>query len=207
MPTVLEPVGRAFKKARAAMTRPDDTGKLEAALAELHKLVESQRAERDQSKKAIAALSQYGQESQAAAGAFNHAVKTGTIEEIQAAFEAWVQVKACAEQAQQIMIGLQHDSYHDAGAQWVAANPDAKDVLLRVCELRLQVARDRAASIKADEQSRLDSLGEFSADDSPVYKREADKVAALEAILNRINTQEIQDVFANTASTLLEWDE
>ena len=153
----------------------------------------------------IAALSAYGQKSQEAVCAFNHACSTGTSEEIQAAFEAYVKAKGCAAEAQQVVVGLTRDSYRDAGAQWVAGHPQAKDVLLKVCELRLQQAKEKAATALANESQRLGP--EYDANDSPIVKRQADKVKALEVILNRVNTQAIEDTFTNAASTLLEWDE
>ena len=153
----------------------------------------------------MAALSQYGQRSQAAAHAFNHSCGTGTTEEIQSSFQTFVRAKACAAEAQQIVIGLTRESYHDTGAQWSSQHPDAKPNLLRVAGLRLAVAKDKAAAMLEREQARMGD--QFDGHDSPVYKREAARVSALEAVLNRIQSQPIQDVFANTASTLLSWDE
>jgi hypothetical protein len=55
--------------------------------------------------------------------------------------------------------------------------------------------------VLADEQFRLGE--EYDANDSPPVKRESAKLAALEAMLNRISTQPIGDVFADAAIVLL----
>ena len=89
----------------------------------------------------------------------------------------------------------------DGLIQWLGQHQDAKSVLQRVCECRLQQAKEMAATALASEGERLGP--EYDAADSPIVKRMAAKVEALQSVLNRIQSQPIEDTWLNAASYLL----
>jgi hypothetical protein len=203
MPVLTEPLGRVFRRAKAQMMSDGD--KLKAALADLRKLVESQQAAATRAAQIIECLGSYRQRQQAEAAKLNAALTNGSPEEIQRAFEAWAMQEFYADKAQTTLTAMIRGNVTGDGLiQWLGQHPDAKTILLRCCELRLQQAKERAASALADEQARLGP--EYDAADSPVVKRQAGRVRNLEAVLKRIQSQPIEDVWLNLAGALLGYE-
>ena len=84
---------------------------------------------------------------------------------------------------------------------------EPKSVLQTACELRLSEAHANLERVTAEEQGRLDSLGDgYEASTSPAVRRANSRVAQLEGMLTNIENaspETLQTVFVNYGQQLL----
>jgi hypothetical protein len=96
-------------------------------------------------------------------------------------------------------------TYGSTFTKFKAEFPDVKKVLLRVCELRLAEAEERAATVLGEERARL--LPErFTEDEiaaSTRVKRAASKVSNLKVVQRRIENETVESLWKIFAPRLL----
>jgi hypothetical protein len=176
------------------------------AFAELARL-ESRRAEIGAATdRLLAALSAIPERERETYRAFANACKTDDTRRIEAALDDWLDVAPKAEHARrEYNATLAMRTYGSTMTTFKGEFPNAKAVLVRACQARLKQAMDRAGIVLAQETERLRPEG-FTADqiaDSPQVRRTAGRVRNLNAILSRIETEEIEIVWKTFAKQLL----
>src|SRR6266567_7194860 len=187
VPALIE-VGRgAFRKAKVAMSRPDNTEKLESALAELRRIVEAQHGAEQKVKRQASAWTNAISKAQSASGKAWTAIESGEGD-IYSALREWAVAQIALEKGREVSVNLQRAQYSDDPMQVLAVNPKARAILQCVCELRLAEAKERRAVALAQEQERLGP--EYDANDSPIVKKQAVRVDVLETRLRRITSNE-----------------
>jgi hypothetical protein len=84
--------------------------------------------------------------------------------------------------------------------------PDAKEVLLRVCELRLAQAREQAGVVLGEERARLipEGFSEQEIRGSALSKRATGRVRTLETIQRRIANEPLESTWKLFAPQLLQ---
>ena len=163
-----------------------------AELARLHsRYVEIEGA----TDRLLAALKGVHEKERAAYRAFNAVCESDDPAAIDAALNAWLDLAPKSEFAQREFNAAQAlKGYGAVMTKFRKEFPDAKKVLLRVCELRLTEAIKQAARILAEERQRLLPEG-FSEDEvraSARAKRAAGKVSNLKVIQRRIENEPLE---------------
>jgi hypothetical protein len=193
------------ERARAIVPKRLDihtSGKLEKALSALAKIEDRRReiVAKDQAK--LAAIQELLNEFQSAGGA---GMRSNDVGEYKESLREWALAQAAIEPLKNMSIVAVRGSYSDPGhvEQLKLRCGDLKGPLIKVCQLRLEQAHFNLERVTREEQSRLDSLGSFDAESSPVVKHEANKVDHYKGMLSRITTEPVENIFVNFAQQLL----
>jgi hypothetical protein len=192
-----------LKRARSFV--PGNNRKLETGLAELRRLVQAQREIEKFHADVVNLLASYQQREREAELLYRTALQSGNVDEVRVAFESWIAIKPFVEVASVECGSLARAKAVGFPLQvLLSKNPNTKQVLLTVVECRLSAAKDEESRVKAEERARLDgSYDETDIAASPVVRRATSKVAHLETIKKRIESQPIESGW-NLAAGLLD---
>jgi hypothetical protein len=201
---IAEQVRRGFRRAKAMPK--DSAAQLAKALSELKGIVDAQREASEKVKRQAVAWSNAVSEAQKASGEAWTAVQSANGDTYQALRE-WAIAQVAMEKAREVSINLQRAQFHDDPMQVLRGYPNAKAVLSKVVELKLEKARDELSRVTAREQTRLDEeygVGQHDADDSPPVRQVARKIESLQTAQQRITDEPIETtwpVFAKQMAT------
>ena len=143
-----------------------------------------------------------------AGGALDTALKGGDVEAVRVALDELDTKPQHVELLREYVKTLSRASAMQLPREnFFREHREAKSVLQTACELRLSEARAKLQSLTAEEQGRLDSLGEgYDASTSPVVKRANFRAAQLEGMLTNIESataESLQSFFVNYGRQLL----
>jgi hypothetical protein len=181
---------------------PDDTG-LVAELARLHsRFIQIE----DATNRLLSSLKSVHERERAAYRAFNAACERDDPQVIETALREWLALAPQSEFAEREFAAAHAlKNYGSVMTKFKAEFPDAKKVLLRVSELRLAQARERAGVVLAEERARLVPEG-FSEDEvrnSTRAKRASGRVRNFETIQRRVENEPIEATWKIFAPQLL----
>jgi hypothetical protein len=174
-------------------------GKLDAAIAKLGALVEGLAREDQFLVDSIALFQQHLQRVNDAEIAVAAALASKEIDKVASALK---QPEITPEFVKHQLNALNaHKNYRTPYAGFLGSNPEAKELLEGVCELRLERAQIDAERVFTEEQARIGS--DYDANESPVVRRARATASHLQTALNRIQTEAIENTFVPFASQLL----
>jgi hypothetical protein len=167
-----------------------DAAKLEKAVAELRALIQQEDDKKQKAARDAARITSLVTTAQRWAGGAWEIMASGNDEQAEQALRDWAVATAAEERLRGISVNLQRAQFAvDHTEQVLAANPNAKEILLKIVGAGVTNTSAELERVTAREQARLDQehgVGEFAAEDSPVCKRIASRLEWLRKVQQRV---------------------